>query len=79
MIERLGRRDLPRLRFGVGRPQEAMETTDWVLRPFSSEEEAALPERVEAAASAVETVLLEGIAPAMNLFNREVEAGTLGD
>ena len=42
LIERLGRSDLPRLRFGIGRPPTPIDVTDWVLERFSPEQEQAL-------------------------------------
>jgi PTH1 family peptidyl-tRNA hydrolase len=69
VLERLGRRDVPRLRFGIGRPSLPIETRDFVLGRFSKEEEAALPAHLERAAEAVESFLLEGMARAMNRFN----------
>jgi PTH1 family peptidyl-tRNA hydrolase len=71
VIACLGRDDFPRLRFGVGRPALPIETTDWVLARFSPEEEAALDERLAAAAQAIETALGEGVSAAMNRFNRD--------
>jgi PTH1 family peptidyl-tRNA hydrolase len=69
VLARVGRRDVARLRFGIGRPELPMETADFVLAAFSTEEERALAGHLERAAEAVETFLLEGIAPAMNRFN----------
>ena len=67
--ERLGRSDFPRLRFGIGRPPPGADPVDYVLAPFGREEAAALPERIEAAADALEAMLGGGIATAMNQFN----------
>jgi PTH1 family peptidyl-tRNA hydrolase len=69
VIARLGSRDLPRLRFGIGRPELPIETADFVLARFAPEEEAALPGHLDRAAEAVETFLTAGIAAAMNRFN----------
>ena len=69
VIERLGRKDCPRLRFGVGRPQGGHETRDWVLEGFSREEERVLPERVGRAAEAIFVALTDGVDIAMNRFN----------
>ena len=71
VIDRLGRSDFPRLRFGVGRPQGDIETADWVLQAFAPDEEAALPELVERAARAVASALCDGIGAAMNAWNRD--------
>ncbi|HJO23481.1 MAG: aminoacyl-tRNA hydrolase [Myxococcota bacterium] len=71
VIEALDRSDFARLRFGVGRPEGLADTADWVLAPFSAEEEVAVRRRVEAAAEAIEAFLLEGIVPAMNRFNTD--------
>jgi PTH1 family peptidyl-tRNA hydrolase len=68
----LGRYDVPRLRFGIGRPQEERGTVDWVLAPFSPEEERTLPALLDRAAHAIETFLAEGAAAAMNRFNAAV-------
>jgi PTH1 family peptidyl-tRNA hydrolase len=69
VIERLGREDFPRLRFGVGRPPGGRDTADWVLSPFDRDEEAALGEAIEAAADAVDVVLVHGVRAAMDRFN----------
>ena len=70
LIERLGRSDLPRLRFGIGRPQTPMDVTAWVLERFSPEQEQALPALVASAADAIDAWLREGLEAAMNRFNR---------
>ncbi len=69
VIERLGTRDFPRLRFGIGRPEGPVETSDWVLTRFSPEEERALAEHVARAADAVEAALCLGLPAAMNRYN----------
>ena len=67
--ERLGRGDFARLRFGIGRPPPGGDPVDYVLASFDPDEAAALPERIDAAADALETMLGEGVATAMNQFN----------
>jgi PTH1 family peptidyl-tRNA hydrolase len=71
VIERLERNDFPRLRFGIGRPPDATDTALWVLQSFAPEEEAALPALVERAAQAATSALCDGIAAAMNAWNRD--------
>lgn len=71
---RLGRSDFPRLRFGIGRPPEGLEGVEHVLAPFDPSEAEALAPRLALAADAVEAVLCEGVAVAMNRFNRDPEA-----
>jgi peptidyl-tRNA hydrolase, PTH1 family len=73
LIERLGRSDLPRLRFGIGRPQTPMDVTDWVLQRFSPEQEQALPALLATAADALDAWLRDGLAEAMNRFNRAAD------
>jgi PTH1 family peptidyl-tRNA hydrolase len=73
VIERLGRNDFPRLRFGVGRPAGAPDTADWVLESFAPDEEALLPALLERAAGAATDALCDGVAAAMNRWNRDPE------
>ena len=61
----------PRLRIGIGRPQNS-DAVDYVLEAFSAEEEAVLGPVLQAAASAVEVFLAEGIEAAMNRFNQKI-------
>jgi PTH1 family peptidyl-tRNA hydrolase len=74
VINRLGRSDFPRLRFGVGRPEERFDTVDWVLQPFSVLEEAALERGIPLAAEALLATLVVGVASAMNRYNRGPDA-----
>jgi PTH1 family peptidyl-tRNA hydrolase len=69
VIECLRTRELPRLRFGIGRPEGDGDTRDWVLAPFSPEEERALDEHLPRAAEAIEVALSLGLAAAMNRYN----------
>jgi len=66
MIATLGD-GFPRLRVGLGRPQE--ESVDHVLSPFTVEESAAVPKIVSAAADGVECWLNEGLESAMQFVN----------
>lgn len=83
VLERLGEHEavsVPRLRFGIGRSVAPIPSTDWVLSPFSDDDEASLEACLEAAALAVRVALAEGVARAMNRFNRQPGgpgAGTL--
>jgi PTH1 family peptidyl-tRNA hydrolase len=79
VIERLGRDDFPRLRFGVGRPLDATDTADWVLQAFAPDEEVALPDLLTRAAEAATSALCDGIAAAMNAWNRDPTPPPLAD
>ncbi|MCD6360983.1 MAG: aminoacyl-tRNA hydrolase [Armatimonadetes bacterium] len=70
ITERLGTRDYPRLRIGVGAPPGGMDARDWVLSPFADQDRPVADEAVERAARAVECVLRDGIEAAMNQFNQ---------
>ena len=70
MLTQLGADDFVRVRFGVGRPPEGWESADYVLGRFAPDEQALIKEAVDKAADAVEVILKEGTAPAMNRFNR---------
>jgi len=59
-----------RVRLGVGRPPGRKQGADHVLtRPGKAEREA-LGVLISEAADAIETIIAEGVAPAMNRYNR---------
>ena len=70
MLSQLGADDFVRVRFGVGRPPEGWESADYVLGRFAPDEQALIKEAIDKAADAVEAILKEETAPAMNRFNR---------
>ena len=68
-MDAFGSGDFARLRIGIGRPADDIETADYVLSDFEAHEVRALPAIVERAREAVVTVLARGIGTAMNRFN----------
>ena len=74
VIRYLGSGAFPRLRFGVDRPADAMETAEYVLQDFSTQEERELDTHIDTAVEALDTMLVEGVIPAMNRFNRQDSA-----
>ena len=71
VIRCLGSGGFPRLRFGVDRPADAMETAEYVLQDFPAQEERELDTHIDTAVEALGTMLVEGVIPAMNRFNRQ--------
>jgi peptidyl-tRNA hydrolase, PTH1 family len=74
ILECLGEDAFARLRLGIGKPEgpNAKERVhDHVLSPFSKEESATLGEHLARAADAAESWAREGLAKAMNAFNRK--------
>lgn len=64
----LGTTDFPRLRIGIGRPLSG-EASNYVLSPFSGDEESEVQESVEKACQGLKTWIFEGIEACMNKFN----------
>jgi len=75
IAQRIGSRDFPRLRFGIGRPEAENSAVDWVLDAFTEAEELALRERIPRAAEAVGAILIDGVLSSMNRYNRDFDAG----
>jgi len=73
VIEQRGGQDFPRLRVGVGRPPGRMDAADYVLQPFTRDEEILMDGARDRAIAAIECFLAEGIVAAMNRFNTQVE------
>jgi PTH1 family peptidyl-tRNA hydrolase len=78
IVAELGTDAFCRLRFGIGRPPPAWEGADFVLADFSIEERKILPDLIEVAAQAAETVVKDGLVPALNKFNRRKKQQTGG-
>ncbi len=68
IIAALGTNQFPRLRIGIGRSAE-IEAIDYVLGRFSEAEEPILAAVLTRAADAVETIMRDGLAAAMNRYN----------
>ncbi len=79
VMQEWGTPDFARVRVGIGRPPAAWDTADYVLADFRDEERSQLPEMIETAADASETIIKRGLQVAMNRFNKrpkkESEAG----
>ncbi len=67
----LGTTDYARLRIGVGRGDVRRDLAAHVLGGFDADEAAGVQEAITRSADAVTLWMTEGLAPAMNLFNRQ--------
>jgi PTH1 family peptidyl-tRNA hydrolase len=66
-----GSRAFLRIRVGVGRPPRGpMDVSSWVLSDFAAEDRADLPDVVDRAVDGLTAVLTDGVAKAMNAFNK---------
>jgi len=69
IIESLGSKDFIRLKIGIGRPPGRQNPANFVLQPFTLQEEAFILPAVDRAANAVETILSEGVDKAIALVH----------
>jgi PTH1 family peptidyl-tRNA hydrolase len=69
IVSKLGTRDFPRLRVGIGRPPGRMDPADYVLHNFDPSQQDYLPEVLGRAVDAIRMFVLEGVEPAMNVYN----------
>jgi len=75
IISALGSEDFPRIRVGIGRPQEQRQSmsedavVSYVLSDFSPEEEATIRPVIARVAETIDCFLTQGITTAMNQFN----------
>jgi peptidyl-tRNA hydrolase, PTH1 family len=68
--------DFHRVRIGVGRPPRGgQDPADFVLDPFAKREQEDAAILVDEAADAVETLVREGLGPAMDRHNRNAPSG----
>lgn len=66
----LGTGDYYRVRVGVGRPPPPQDPVAYLLRPYSREFRAELPQTLDRAADAVTELISRGLAAAQNAFNQ---------
>ena len=72
-IEKLGTKDVARLRLGIGRPPGRMDPAAYVLQNFSRDETKILSEILDRAADAALEFVLNGLDKAMNKYNGSIE------
>jgi PTH1 family peptidyl-tRNA hydrolase len=58
-----------RIRMGIGRPVGAQDPADFVLKPFNSQERNSLEDFIAKGASAVESLISDGLDIAQTRFN----------
>lgn len=71
----LGTDEFLRIRLGVSPGRKVTDGVKFVLTPFRKAQEKAVAELIDLGAQAVEVILKDGAAAAMNRFNRKNEAG----
>jgi PTH1 family peptidyl-tRNA hydrolase len=78
VVAALGRNDIARLRFGIGRPAQGVAVIDHVLGEYDEVELAALHGPIVAAADALDRFALRGISLAMDSANAAPSQGDTG-
>ncbi len=73
ILEKLGTKEVQRMRLGIGRPPGRMDPADYVLQQFSKDETQLLSETLDRAADAVLEFVQNGLNSAMNKFNGGVK------
>ena len=63
-----------RIRLGIAPDRKVVDSVKYVLTPFRKAQEKVVDEIIDTAAQAVEVILKEGSAAAMNRFNRKSDA-----
>ena len=69
IIYSLESENFPRLRMGIGSPPQGITWTEYVLSPFLEEEIPVVEAMVKRSVEAVECIVTEGVATAMQRFN----------
>ena len=70
IVSRIGTQEFIRIRIGVGQKPADWDLADYVLSRFVPADRKKIDEAEEAAASAVEAILTDGVDKAMNVYNR---------
>lgn len=70
LINHLGTKDFKRLRIGIGRPIESIPIVDYVLQPFSKEQQEAILAGIKLSADACESWFEQSFDEVMNKYNQ---------
>jgi PTH1 family peptidyl-tRNA hydrolase len=71
IIERMGGNNFLRLKVGIGRPPQGMDSADYVLDVFDRTEQSLLDQILSQAAESLKVMLLEGLENAMNQLQKK--------
>jgi PTH1 family peptidyl-tRNA hydrolase len=74
VIGAMGTQEFLRIRIGIGPDHPVNDGAKYVLTPWKKKELTVVDEMLDRTADAVETILKEGAAAAMNKFNRKAES-----
>jgi peptidyl-tRNA hydrolase, PTH1 family len=73
LIAAFGSKEFVRIKVGIGRPPGRQDPADFVLQPFTPQEEASILPAVDNAADAVEMWISDGIEKTMAAVNGTVQ------
>ena len=65
----LGTLDFHRVRVGIGRPEDPRPVADFVLQRFSADQQATLPDTLQLACQAVESLVVDGLVAAQQAIH----------
>lgn len=69
VVETLETENIPRIRVGIGSPENKKYMIEYVISKINKEEQELLKPGIEKAADAIETIIKEGFDKAMNKYN----------
>ncbi|MCK4532815.1 aminoacyl-tRNA hydrolase [bacterium] len=72
IIEHLQSNCFPRIRLGIGRPNEVVDLTRYVLSTFQKEEHEKVGEMVSKSVEAIKLIFKGGIDKAMTVYNKKI-------
>ena len=74
IIDSIGSQGFARLRIGIGRPQQNLQTSQYVLSPFHKKEKEQVGQTIERAAQCCQAWVRKGVTETMNIFNQRRDA-----
>ncbi|WP_456402667.1 aminoacyl-tRNA hydrolase [Persephonella sp.] len=72
IIENIRTEEFPRIKVGIGRPPNKNQVVDYVLSPFSKEEEILVDKILQHTANCVVNVVKYGVDKSLNLCNKKI-------
>jgi len=71
ILNHIGTQEFPRIKVGVGDKPKGWDLADYVLSPFSKQDQPIIQDTITKSSEAVKSIIKDGMEAAMNIYNKK--------